>query len=182
MDSRGKIVRLSKISLGFTFVIGLIWLASGIWLALQFAGPSMELDQRLANGTVFEDAGVALNASARLIFAVAYIISLAIGGLVLFALWRFFGELMKGTIVSESAGTWARRAGIGLLVSAVFGILFTAMQVFILSLFDEPDYMTLTIALQKEEAVALIASAVLVTIGHVLQLTTQIDQENRAFI
>ena len=95
---------------------------------------------------------------------------------------RVFGQISASGGVDLSTAVCVRRAGIWFGMAALILVLSTPVSALIASIGQPEGRRFLTIGFETQHLLALLLSAVLVTLGHVLALAADIADDNRQIV
>jgi hypothetical protein len=102
--------------------------------------------------------------------------------LALISLWRAFGEIAKSGGVDQATALHVRSAGIRFGLTAVMLFLATPLLSLIASIGALPGHRFVSVGLETQHLLAMLLSAVLVMLGHVLSLAADISDDNRQIV
>lgn len=100
----------------------------------------------------------------------------------LFMLANVFGQISATGGVEYNTAIMVRRSGIAFGVAAIILILSTPLDALIASIGQPEGQRFLSIGLETQHLLALLLSAVLITLGHVLALAADIAEDNRQIV
>lgn len=100
----------------------------------------------------------------------------------LILLARVFGQISASGGVDYGTAIFVRRSGIWFGVAALLFFLSTPLSSLIASIGQPDRWRFLSIELESHQLLALLLSAVLVTLGHVLALAAEIAEDNKQIV
>ena len=102
--------------------------------------------------------------------------------LALASLWRAFGEIARTGGLDQTTALLVRSAGLRFGATAVILVLAAPLLSLIASIGASPGHRFLSVGLETQHLLAVLLSAVLVTLGHVLALAADIADDNRQIV
>jgi hypothetical protein len=102
--------------------------------------------------------------------------------LALASLWRAFGEIAKTGGVDQPTALYVRSAGLRFGATAVILVLADPLLSLIASIGGLPGHRFVSVGFETQHLLAVLLSAVLVTLGHVLALAADIADDNRHIV
>lgn len=100
----------------------------------------------------------------------------------LMALANAFGQISATGGIDVNSAARVRRAGIAFGIAAIILILSTPVNALIASIGQPEGQRFLSIGVETQHLLALLLSAVLITLGHVLALAADIADDNRQIV
>jgi hypothetical protein len=100
----------------------------------------------------------------------------------LYFLWRVFGVIASSGGVDGATALLVRAAGIWFGAAALAMLVSTPLSSLIASIGALPGHRFLSIGFETQHLLAVLLSAVLVTLGHVLALAADIADDNRLIV
>lgn len=107
--------------------------------------------------------------------------NLVLMGAGLYSVWRIGGVFARGEVLALESGRWLRRLGAVLIAGAASTVLSRTLSVALATTVPDGGQL-LMIGLGTSEAFLLLAALMMLVLGHVMVLATEIDVENRAFV
>ena len=178
-ENLDRLKRLSRTLYGFSVALIVVLLVAGVVLTVMIVIDTTVVSQ-LYPGIAGDPALVSMPVSMA---------SLALGwitlGLMVYAivcLMRMFALFGGGRVFDPQAAFWMRRAGVMLLVLAVWSTVSRTLTILLLSLANPAGERQLSITLEGAQLLSVFVAGVFVLVAHALVLGSEIERENRSFV
>ncbi len=102
--------------------------------------------------------------------------------LALVSLGRVFAEISRTGGVNQTTALHVRSAGIRFAFTALILVLASPLMSLIASIGAQPGQRFLSVGFETQHLLAVLLSAVLITLGHVLSLAAEIADDNRQIV
>lgn len=166
---------------GTCVLTGAMVLAAEIYMAFLAATDPVRLESVLSSYLSADSFRVFLNQSSLAYLGLIAMANLAIltGGL--HALWRLADIFIRGDLFAALSGFWLRRLGIYALAGAASTVLSRTLAI-AAATSGPGGVRQLVIAFGTNEAFLLLAAFILLVLGQVMVLASEIENENKAFV
>lgn len=128
------------------------------------------------------DAPVRLTPAVCLVLGVIGAVNLTLIANGLLSIWRLCRHLDRGNVFAPAIGRHLREAGFYALASAVSQFISNILVVIALTINNPDGQKQLVIGISSEMAFLVVVSGLLMVMGHIMVIASQIDAENKEFI
>jgi hypothetical protein len=127
-------------------------------------------------------APASISAPQLILFAALLVLQTAPLLMALLFLWRVFGAIATGGGVDRSTALLVRGTGLWFGAAALLMLVSTPLMSLISSIGALPGRQFLSVEFETQHLLAVLLSAVLITLGHVLALAADIADDNRLIV
>lgn len=171
-----RLIRIGVILLVFPILVGV-----GYFFYTVIVAPEL-LVEWVQRNVVEPGVPVRITPAVVLVLAVLGAINLTLMGNGLLAIWRLCGYLDRGTVFAPAVGACLREAGFYALACAVCQFISNILAVIAVTINNPEGQQQLAISFSSDMAFLVVISGLLMVMGHIMVIASEIDAENREFI
>jgi hypothetical protein len=180
-ETADRAKRLSRLLQHAVLALGIIAGAAALW-AIVFAALDPEFLRDTLKTRFGAFAPLSVSGLQVLLFDLFIALQTLPLLLALVSLWRAFGEIARTGGLDQTTALHVRGAGLRFGVTAVIMVLADPLLSLIASIGGLPGQRFVSVGLETQHLLAVLLSAVLVTLGHVLALAADIAEDNRQIV